>query len=66
MIHFYLTEEFEQVNTIITMIIGSTISNVKNPTMYIYCRLGAHGFIYLGKDTRAPGNAGLLDQVKDC
>ena len=26
-------------------------------------RLGAHGFMFMGKKSSAPGNAGLLDQV---
>jgi hypothetical protein len=27
-------------------------------------RIGAHGFIFMGENSSAPGNAGLLDQVK--
>ena len=33
--------------------------------IYLNFRLGAHGFIFMGGESSAPGNAGLLDQVRN-
>ncbi len=52
---------------------GSATLDLYDPSSYIdsggliyvalQYRVGSHGFLYLGEDSGAPGNAGLLDQV---
>lgn len=52
---------------------GSIALDIYNPRQYInrgnivyvaiQYRVGAHGFLYFGPDSGAPGNVGLLDQV---
>ena len=52
---------------------GSASLDVYNPEMLVHLgniiyvsfqyRVGSHGFLYMGKDTGAPGNVGMLDQV---
>ena len=52
---------------------GSSTLDIYNPEeivkrgniifVSIQYRVGSHGFLYFGKDSSAPGNVGLLDQV---
>ena len=51
---------------------GSATLDVYNPKQYVdkelifvamQYRVGAHGFLYFGEDSGAPGNVGMLDQV---
>ena len=53
---------------------GSANLEVYDPSFYLkegdlifasmQYRVGSHGFLYMGPDSGAPGNVGMLDQVK--
>ena len=52
---------------------GSASLDLYNPTRLVQLgnilfvsfqyRIGSHGFLFTGKDSGAPGNVGMLDQV---
>ena len=52
---------------------GSVSLDVYNPVKLVQLgkvifvsfqyRVGSHGFLFMGKDSGAPGNVGMLDQV---